>query len=180
MTVGPMLSISGDGGRVLTVGERLWMLWRYHPRLVGLAVRRGASRDDAEDLAMLAILRCATSKNIDEGEKADLWPYLAATIVNLMVDEYRRDRRQANARHYLPRPRSIEEDVAIRDAAARTLHRLVETEQPETAAMVVDHAVNQLTWEELGGKFSLSASAARFRVRRAVHRLRTWAIRGLD
>ena len=184
--LGPGEPTPGQYGRPTAVSgwsaeARLRHVWPKWPRLVRLAISRGAGPHDSEDLASESILRAAESECLDCAQ--DAWPYLARTLVNLMTDHYRRDVRESRAQHRaseMPRQRCLEEDVVNRATAAHELRRLSALESLETVRLVIDYVGDDLTWEELSYRHGISATAGRKRVTRALHRLHDRSVRGTD
>lgn len=164
-----------SGGSNPDVKHRLQRLWPYWTRLTWLALRRGAARDDAEDAASSTLLKVATAQGFDD-DISDPWPYLATTLRTVMADANRRALRNE------PPPlwdeshteQSPEDQVISLDLVVRLLVRLSATEPPATRMMIIERALFDTSWEEIGEHHGLSASAARSRVDRALGRLRSW------
>jgi RNA polymerase sigma factor (sigma-70 family) len=151
--------------------ERWLLLVQYRPRLVALAISRGAAVD-AEDLAQEALLRAALSERLEEGQP---WPYLAATVANLVIDNYRRSNRDLRLHNHpglLPPETHVEDDIAGRDEIRRALKLAIESTSTETIAMAWRRYADGMTWQDVGREFGRTGSAVESEVRRAFVRLR--------
>ena len=119
--------------------SRRWQLVLPHRQyLVRIAVSRGMSRDDAEDCAQEAMIRCVGFANLDEER---VLAFLATTTARLAVDRHRLNARDAKiearlGRWYVDEP-SPEEDTCDRGEAswlATHISRLPDSQRTALAA----------------------------------------------
>jgi DNA-directed RNA polymerase specialized sigma24 family protein len=147
----------------------------YRGDLIKYALRLGADRGFAEDIAHESLIRAYCSKVMAEERP---WPYLATIVSNLLVDHRRRAARDAGyglRRLLLPaQQHPIEDTAAARDLARRALRRLAETEPNNIVQMVLRRAVDGVAWTEVGAEFAVAGTTAQAAVRRALIRLGPW------
>nr|UXE45433.1 hypothetical protein Hi04_10k_c4921_00010 [uncultured bacterium] len=94
-------------------------------RLMRFCRLRGRSREDAEDLIQAALLRLEEYCRSEKGEIRDREQFLAKTVRNLLVDQFRHE----NVVTYAPEPvEELEDSLALIDPSP-TPDRIVEAEQ---------------------------------------------------
>ena len=83
------------GWGLFRMSQDVWpQLAAHRERLLRIARRRCASREDAEDVVSEALLRCATFRDLDA---ARLEAFVTAVTVRLCTDLYRKNERRARA-----------------------------------------------------------------------------------
>ena len=155
---------------VRSASERLSAVVAHRPRLVALALSRGAG-DEAEDVAQEALLRVALRRDVDLERVA---PYLSKVVANLCNDLHRRARAGevlAVHRGLHPRERGFDEtlcDRAEAQEAAVLLGKVLPSDLLEVAYRLAHGATSQQVADGRGE----SEPALRARLRRAFLQVR--------
>lgn len=152
---------------------RWQMLAQRRSALLAFARRLGCSNEDAEDVVHEALLRTAKSISLDE-ESVDRFVY--TLVRRLVVDIYRRDRRNARlTAHVTLPPRSLgspERAVEAREQLIR-VKRLLEA-LPGRQRYVLQRSVAGASQHELAAELGISAKAVESVLGRARSKLYSW------
>lgn len=69
--------------------------WReLRPRTINMLLRRGASRDVAEDIAQETAIRLLKNWHLVDGDRP-IWPFVRRIAINCLVDRHRRTRHES-------------------------------------------------------------------------------------
>lgn len=144
----------------------------HRERLLRVARRRCATREDAEDVVSEAMLRCATFEDLDA---ARMEQFLTAVTVRLCADLHRKAARRARAVVKLASdpdvaPGPEEELYGGVDAAAL---RVLLASLPERQRAVLADRAQGLSVQQIALRHALSYKAAESVLARARHAMRT-------
>ncbi|HWL36098.1 MAG TPA: sigma-70 family RNA polymerase sigma factor [Frankiaceae bacterium] len=144
----------------------------HRERLLRIARRRCATREDAEDVVSEAMLRCATFEGLDA---ARMEQFLTAVTVRLCADLHRKAARRARAVVKLASdpdvaPGPEEELYGGVDAAAL---RVLLASLPERQRAVLADRAQGLSVQQIALRHALSYKAAESVLARARHAMRT-------
>ncbi|MDQ1713288.1 MAG: hypothetical protein QOE45_2738 [Frankiaceae bacterium] len=147
--------------------RRRWQVVLPHRQyLVRIAVSRGMSRDDAEDCAQEAMVRCVGFANLDETRVVE---FLATTTARLCVDRHRLHVRDAKVGvrlvpWYVDEP-SPEEATCDRSEASWVASHVAALPESQRAALTAK--ADGLTCQEIAARMGLSYKAVESLLSRA-------------
>jgi RNA polymerase sigma factor (sigma-70 family) len=152
---------------VESVERRRWQLVLPHRTyLVRIALSRGMSRDDAEDCAQEAMVRCVGFANLDEARVVE---FLAATTMRLCADRYRAHAHDAKVGRklvpwFVDEP-SPEEAACNRGEAAWVARHVAALPESQRVALVAK--ADGLSCHEIAARMGLSYKAVESLLSRA-------------
>ena len=149
----------------------------HRERLVRVARRRVATREDAEDVVHEAMLRCATFEELDE---ARLGQFLTAVTMRLCADVHRSSERAARAFRRLgyddvPSP----EEAACAAAEVDELRALLATLPDKQRDVLVDRA-SGMSVSQISSRHALTYKATESALSRARSTMRLALAAGLS
>lgn len=128
--------------------------------------------DDLAQQAWLAAMREQRAWNTQR----DLRAWLAKVVQNLARNNARRELRRKEIEHYASEEQrhapATDDLVARAQLQAELAHAVLELDEPHKSAILL-RFLDGLSYEEMGKRLGVSADAARKRVERALHELRS-------
>ncbi len=150
---------------------------RYHPMLLRLMRRRGASASEANDLVQQTFLQLHRARN-DFRRDARVRPYLMTIALNVHRGTLRRRGRHpeealhADESFEVVDPKELRDTVVAEEDAARVRHALAEL--PESQRRVIElHWFDELPFKEVARVVGASLSAVKVRAFRGYGKLRS-------
>jgi len=168
-------------GAPRVLGIRDWeVLAEHRQRLLRLAVRCGASPDDAQDIVQDALLRAAGQQQLDPGQAGGL---LTTVVRRLVIDQHRdtaRRQQLSQQRRLAPGPQPGPEDDVCDHAEAAWLATRADRLPPRERLVLLARADGQRT-TDLAEELACTTKAVELlhrRARRTLHALAatTWAL----
>jgi|SRR6266851_5246796 len=163
-------------------------------RLFGLAVRNGASREDAEEVALDVIWAVLSkvsgiAQKLDAGVEDPLYSYMAKAVVRGVYERYRRRQTELGAlgkvvtvggAHRIGNTGGAPNQVALwssqglepagYSAELEQVQRFVRSLSDDERLLVERRAYTTFTWEDIAGELGIAAPTLRKRWQRLLDR----------
>lgn len=164
----------------VTTSQEYEMFQAYYGELyekvVVAQIRKGNSREKAEDAAQYAFMQVYRSPKLSTmlADKTYLLSTLYRAAGNFLIDQWRKREKEVSMEdgkeYRITEPKSVEEEVIGKDISL-LLKKALEGMKPEDKDLIYMRAIEERSYEELAPLFGLSESALRvrfFRLRRSL------------
>ena len=144
------------------------MFRAHYPRLVGLGVAMTGSNETARDLAQETMLR-AHQRWVEVSQYDQVGAWLKRVMVNLLIDQHRKQRAEGTAYTRLDRPRLCSTDPSVTDLV--TWAELIAPLSTRQRAVVALRYGDDLSVEQIAEILHISTGTVKSSLSRARDRI---------